>query len=104
VTSVTAALTIRNIARSLLNARDLMLAGPLYHLTEAISPITMEWPVVAVGNAFCAFSKELWARSVRPQLRQLPQARRARIGARVNHTRIDRTRPAGRERQWGPAP
>ena len=31
-------------------------------------------PVVAVGNAFCAFSKERWARSVRPRLRQLPRA------------------------------
>ena len=31
-------------------------------------------PVVAVGNAFCAFSKERWTRSWRPRLRQLPQA------------------------------
>ena len=31
-------------------------------------------PVVAVENAFCAFSKERWTRSVRPRLRQLPPA------------------------------
>ena len=31
-------------------------------------------PVVAVGNALCAFSKERWTRSVRPRLRQLLQA------------------------------
>jgi hypothetical protein len=29
--------------------------------------------VVAVGNAFWAFSKERWMRSVRPRVRQLPQ-------------------------------
>jgi hypothetical protein len=31
-------------------------------------------PVVAMGNAFCAFSKERWMRSVHPRLRQLPRA------------------------------
>ena len=30
--------------------------------------------MVAVGNAFCAFSKERWTRSWRPRFRQLPQA------------------------------
>ena len=30
--------------------------------------------MVAVENALCAFSKERWARSWRPRLRQLPQA------------------------------
>jgi hypothetical protein len=29
--------------------------------------------VGAVGNAFCAFSKERWTRFGRPRLRQLPQ-------------------------------
>jgi hypothetical protein len=31
-------------------------------------------PVVAVGNALCVFSKERWTRSLRPWLRQFPQA------------------------------
>ena len=35
--------------------------------------------VVAVGNAFCAFSKERWTRSWRPRLRQLPQTVRMTI-------------------------
>jgi hypothetical protein len=37
-------------------------------------------PVVAVGNAFWAFSKERWARSWRPRLRQLPRARVSVMG------------------------
>jgi hypothetical protein len=40
-------------------------------------------PVGAVGNAFCAFSKERWTRFVRPWLRQLPWAWRRKLFTHV---------------------
>ena len=54
--------------------------------------------VGAVGNAFLAFSKERWTRSVRPRRRQLPQT------ARIIRYDRKRTRPPRRECQRGPAP
>jgi hypothetical protein len=61
-----------------------------------------QWgPVVAVGNAFCAFSKERWARSVRPRLRQLPQTARfiSTIGIELGHLVESAIRNLRRERR-----
>jgi hypothetical protein len=54
--------------------------------------------VGTVGNAFCAFSKERWTRSLRPRLRQFPQT------GRIIPYDPEGARPPRRERQERPAP
>jgi hypothetical protein len=45
----------------------------LYRFSASFERLKKKGSVVAVGNACGAFSKERWARVVRPPLRQLPQ-------------------------------